>query len=198
MVAGACAVGRRRVPPVVAEADGALDEAPPFDGPLVRVGLPAVAGAATVGGEAGWRILDRLKADLSTRHRAMLDFAVALTETPWLVEEADREELRRTDVVVQSVDIGRLRADGRGAGEEILLLMARDTGGELFSNYNDLGAAMAQLAARTAVSYLLSVRVDVAPGDRRFQRLDVRLRNGPRGADVRHRVGYYPPALAGQ
>ena len=34
-------------------------------------------------------------ADLSTRHRAMLDFAVALTETPWLVEEADREELRR-------------------------------------------------------------------------------------------------------
>lgn len=33
-------------------------------------------------------------ADLEPRHRAMLDFAVALTETPWLVEEADREELR--------------------------------------------------------------------------------------------------------
>src|SRR5690349_21044896 len=33
-------------------------------------------------------------ADLEPRHRAMLDFAVALTETPWLIEEADREDLR--------------------------------------------------------------------------------------------------------
>ena len=34
-------------------------------------------------------------ADLEPRHRAMLDFAVALTETPWLIEEADREDLRK-------------------------------------------------------------------------------------------------------
>ena len=33
-------------------------------------------------------------ADLEPRHRAMLDFAVALTETPWLIEEDDREQLR--------------------------------------------------------------------------------------------------------
>ena len=33
-------------------------------------------------------------ADLEPRHRAMLDFAVALTEAPWLVEEADRDDLR--------------------------------------------------------------------------------------------------------
>ena len=32
-------------------------------------------------------------ADLEPRHRAMLDFAVALTETPWLIEEDDREQL---------------------------------------------------------------------------------------------------------
>ena len=33
-------------------------------------------------------------AELSRRHRAMLDFAVKLTETPHLIEEADRAALR--------------------------------------------------------------------------------------------------------
>ncbi len=32
---------------------------------------------------------------LSKRHRAMLDFAVKLTAEPWLVEEEDRERVRR-------------------------------------------------------------------------------------------------------
>jgi uncharacterized peroxidase-related enzyme len=35
-------------------------------------------------------------ARLSKRERAMLDFAVKLTAEPWLVEEEDREALRRT------------------------------------------------------------------------------------------------------
>ena len=35
-------------------------------------------------------------ARLSARERAMLDFAVKLTAEPWLVEEADREALRRS------------------------------------------------------------------------------------------------------
>ena len=34
-------------------------------------------------------------ADLEPRHRAMLDFAVALSETPWVIEEQDRDDLRR-------------------------------------------------------------------------------------------------------
>jgi uncharacterized peroxidase-related enzyme len=34
-------------------------------------------------------------ARLSLRERAMLDFAVKLTVTPWLIEEEDREGLRR-------------------------------------------------------------------------------------------------------
>ncbi|MEH3146932.1 MAG: peroxidase-related enzyme [Methylobacterium frigidaeris] len=33
-------------------------------------------------------------ADLSPRHRAMLDFAVALSEAPWTIEEEDRAALR--------------------------------------------------------------------------------------------------------
>ena len=34
-------------------------------------------------------------ARLSKRERAMLDFAVKLTAEPWLIEEEDREALRR-------------------------------------------------------------------------------------------------------
>jgi uncharacterized peroxidase-related enzyme len=34
-------------------------------------------------------------AHLSKRQRAMLDFAVKLTIEPWLIEEADRAQLRR-------------------------------------------------------------------------------------------------------
>jgi uncharacterized peroxidase-related enzyme len=34
-------------------------------------------------------------ARLSPRERAMLDFAVKLTAEPWLIEDADREALRR-------------------------------------------------------------------------------------------------------
>src|SRR5918997_6153412 len=38
-------------------------------------------------------------ADLEPRHRAMLDFAVKLTDAPWTVEEEDREVLRREGVL---------------------------------------------------------------------------------------------------
>jgi uncharacterized peroxidase-related enzyme len=39
-------------------------------------------------------VMNYRAAELAPRHRAMLDFAVKLTETPWLVEEDDREALR--------------------------------------------------------------------------------------------------------
>jgi uncharacterized peroxidase-related enzyme len=39
-------------------------------------------------------VMNYRAADLSRRHRAMLDFAVKLTEEPHLVEEPDREALR--------------------------------------------------------------------------------------------------------
>jgi uncharacterized peroxidase-related enzyme len=40
-------------------------------------------------------VMNYRAARLSKRQRAMLDFAVKLTEQPWRVEEADRESLRR-------------------------------------------------------------------------------------------------------
>jgi uncharacterized peroxidase-related enzyme len=40
-------------------------------------------------------VMNYRAARLSKRHRAMLDFAVKLTAEPWLVEEDDRERVRR-------------------------------------------------------------------------------------------------------
>ena len=39
-------------------------------------------------------VMNYRAADLEPRHRAMLDFAVLVTEAPWSIEEPDREELR--------------------------------------------------------------------------------------------------------
>jgi uncharacterized peroxidase-related enzyme len=40
-------------------------------------------------------VMNYRAARLSKRHRAMLDFAAKLTAEPWLIDEADREALRR-------------------------------------------------------------------------------------------------------
>ncbi len=50
-------------------------------------------------------------ARLSKRHRAMLDFTVKLTASPWGVEEADRERLRRADFTDRDIwDISAVAA----------------------------------------------------------------------------------------
>ena len=59
------------------------------------------AHGAAVRGLSGDPVLGELMvmnyraARLTPRQRAMLDFAVKLTDTPWAVEEADREQVRR-------------------------------------------------------------------------------------------------------
>jgi uncharacterized peroxidase-related enzyme len=40
-------------------------------------------------------VMNYRAARLGKRERAMLDFAVKLTSTPWAIEDADRERLRR-------------------------------------------------------------------------------------------------------
>ncbi|MES1245608.1 MAG: VWA domain-containing protein [Acidobacteriota bacterium] len=115
--------------------------------------------------------------------------------------DAMLQELRRADCVVQAVDIGGLRAaqGSSGAlgyvnknGRESLFQMAHDTGGELYENFNDLGAAMGTMLERTGVTYVLTIEPPVAP-DGTYHDLRVELKHGPRGARVVHRPGYYAP-----
>lgn len=52
-------------------------------------------------------VMNYRAAELSVRHRAMLDFAVKLTETPHLIGEDDRETLRRAGFGERDIwDIG--------------------------------------------------------------------------------------------
>ncbi|HEX3126432.1 MAG TPA: VWA domain-containing protein [Thermoanaerobaculia bacterium] len=115
--------------------------------------------------------------------------------------DAMLQELRRADCVVQAVDIGGLRATQgssgglgyeRKNGRESLFQMARDTGGDLYENFNDLGAAMGKMLERTGVTYVLTIQPPVAP-DGTYHDLRVELKHGPRGARVVHRPGYYAP-----
>jgi VWFA-related protein len=107
-------------------------------------------------------------------------------------------EFRRADCQIQAVDIGGLRliaAEGRlrANGRESLLTMAKDTGGELYENFNDLAAAMGQMLRRTGVTYVLAFQPQGLKLDGEFHKLRVELKGGPRGARVVHRQGYYAP-----
>lgn len=106
------------------------------------------------------------------------------------------EQFRRSDCVIQAVDVGGLRAGVVGhaqwaGGKDSLFLMARETGGELFENYNELGVAVAKVLERTSVTYVLAFQPDVQR-DGSYHRIRVEVK-GPKGARVLHRPGYYAP-----
>jgi hypothetical protein len=80
----------------------------------------------------------------------------------------------------------------RASGEAGLLVMAKDTGGDFYRNFNDLGQAMTQMLDRTSVTYVLAFQPDVKP-DGAYHRIEVKLKNAPKGARVVHRPGFYAP-----
>lgn len=130
-----------------------------------------------------------------------VDSSVRFGDTKTLNQvEKMLEEFRRADCVVQAVDIGGLRAAGtaegnvRGrGGKDSLLQMARDTGGELIENTNNLAGAMQEVLKRTSVTYVLAFQPDGLKWDGNYRRLKVELKNQPRGTRVVHRPGYYAP-----
>lgn len=112
------------------------------------------------------------------------------------------EALRRADCAVQAVDIGGVRASAddlraaRSAGADGLFIMANSTGGELYQNFNDLGAAMEKMLDRTSVTYVLSFQPEVKQ-DGKYHKLHVELKN-PESARVVYRPGYFAPKPFGQ
>jgi hypothetical protein len=110
--------------------------------------------------------------------------------------ESMLEELRRADCTIQAVDIGGLRAGNdaraRAGGQDSLFMMANETGGELYRNFNDLGGAMNSMLERTSVTYVLAFQPEVKL-DGEYHKIRVELKDVPRGAKVVHRPGYYAP-----
>ncbi len=107
------------------------------------------------------------------------------------------ESFRRAGCVVHAVDIGRLDAIGdyqsRPSGVSSLTALAKDTGGELFLNFNDLGDAMDQMLESTSVTYLLAFQPKKLKTDGEYHRLKVKLKNVPGRNRISARAGYYAP-----
>lgn len=108
------------------------------------------------------------------------------------------EELRRSDCRVHTVDLAGLRAadpEERASGRDSLFQIARDTGGDLYENFNDLSAAVGRMLERSGVTYVLTIQPEDLKVDGSYHPLRVELRRGkaPRGAKVSHRPGYYSP-----
>lgn len=118
-------------------------------------------------------------------------------------------EFRRADCRIDSVDIGGIQAStnaalgGRRATsrqnsvrrgrQDGLATLASSTGGEFIRNHNDLTQAMGEIQRRTSVTYMLTIQPPNLEWDGRYRRLKVRLKDGPKGARLTHRPGYFAP-----
>ncbi len=111
------------------------------------------------------------------------------------------EELRRSDCRVHSIDLSGLRAvndlaqTGSRGGRDSLFQIARDTGGELYENFNNVSTAVGRMLERTGVTYVLTIQPEDLPSDGSYHPLRVELRRGAavKGARVVHRPGYFAP-----
>ena len=108
------------------------------------------------------------------------------------------ESFKRSNAVIQAVDISGLRAEhapalrGREVGQDVLFYVANETGGQLLSGANDFGYQLDQVLESTDVTYLLTFDADDIAFDGAYHEIEVKV-DGPRGTRVSHREGYYAP-----
>lgn len=104
---------------------------------------------------------------------------------------------KQANCIIQAVDVGGLRAGGSvrasKSGTNSLTMMASETGGQFFNNFNDLSQALDRILKQTSVTYVLAVQPEKVVADGNYHRFKVRLKDGPKGADLQHRPGFYAP-----
>jgi VWFA-related protein len=104
--------------------------------------------------------------------------------------ERTLQELKRSGWVLHSVGLAGTR---NGLSADGLFFLADQTGGSLVEGTNDLAKGLGKAMRRSAHGYLISVQADDVPLDGAYHRIEVRLRNAPRGVSIHHRGGYYAP-----
>jgi VWFA-related protein len=113
------------------------------------------------------------------------------------------EGFRRADCIFQVVDISGIRADlpaehrQRRVNDEVLFLIANETGGRLYEDDNDFRHQLGTVLERSDVTYVLTFRPKDIAFDGAHHQLRVRA-NAPRGARLSHRTGYYAPRPFGE
>jgi len=89
-------------------------------------------------------------------------------------------------VTLDTVDIKGLRHTFSDLENDALYMLARDTGGRVIANRNDLVDAVDTLMKAQRVAYVLGFR----QGDRKKGRVSVRVTGAPRGSEVSYREGF--------
>ena len=110
--------------------------------------------------------------------------------------------LAAADTVVHSIDVTGLGGDaslirtavqqdlGRDTtNRETLGIFARDTGGRVFDNANDLGPALAEMLEMTSRYYVLGIQPDREKAPGAFHKLKVKVAR--KGVKLSHRPGYF-------
>jgi hypothetical protein len=89
-------------------------------------------------------------------------------------------------VTLDAVDIKGLRHTFTDLENDGLYMLARDTGGRVIANRNDLVEAVDTLMKAQRVAYVLGFR----QGERKKGRVTVRVTGAPRGSEVSYREGF--------
>lgn len=116
--------------------------------------------------------------------------------------------LAASDTVVHSIDVTGLGSDnslarsvvsedlGRDtSNRESLGFFARDTGGRLFDNANDLGPALGEMLEMTSRYYVLGIQPEGERQAGAFHKLKVRVAR--KGVKLSHRPGYFEKSAPG-
>lgn len=104
---------------------------------------------------------------------------------------------QRSDAVLDTVDIGGLRAENDaagpkpGSGTDSLYTMASETDGDFVRNANQLGSELEKVSDRTSLVYLLAYQPKPLSRPGTFHKLKVDVKTS--GAKVVSRSGYYEP-----
>jgi VWFA-related protein len=103
------------------------------------------------------------------------------------------DAFRRTGWQIDSFSAGRQvdTIGGNRIDPSMLGTLASETGGKLYSNFSNPFDAFSRLIETTSVTYYLTFHCEDLHADRDFRRLKVDLVDGPRGANVQARDGYY-------
>lgn len=103
---------------------------------------------------------------------------------------------RRSDVILNTIDISGLRADGdvarrAGSGSDALFTMANETNGDFIRNANQLGSDLTKMVERTALVYLLAFQPTGLTKPGTFHELSVKVKQP--SSRISLRSGYYEP-----
>ena len=97
------------------------------------------------------------------------------------------ESFRRSGWSVHAIDVGRSEERKQG-----MFLLANETGGREYRNFNSLDQAMAEALQATSVSYVLGFQPRDLALDGSYHPIEVKLRN-PARRTLEYRGGYFAP-----